>query len=255
MSLLRAPEGGSERETLEDDTATPFVDRRKPGSRRRDGAVLLKSDATPIALLSKPLLAALAQRGTLRSYPAKTLLLHEADTSHYLFVVISGGLKAFGTSRLGRDVIYRTLGPGDVFGELGLDGGASSTSVMTLERSSCSLLQNTQVPELMAEFPDFGQFLFGRLVSQVRAGNANVKQLALDTAYVRLAHLLESLEHTLVDGQRMLCKRLTQQAIGERIGCSREMVSRLLQRMRKAGLIAIDGQRIVLLRDSPSQID
>jgi CRP/FNR family cyclic AMP-dependent transcriptional regulator len=173
---------------------------------------------------------------------------------HDFFVVISGSLKVFGTSRTGRDVIFRTLGPGDVFGELGLDGGVSSTSVMTLQRSSCCLLQNAHVPGLMAEFPDFGQFLFGRLLSQVRAGNANVKQLALDTAYQRLARLFEDLEHTVVLGRRMLCERLTQQAIGERIGCSREMVSRLLHRMREDGHIAIEGQRIVLLRDSFSQV-
>jgi CRP/FNR family cyclic AMP-dependent transcriptional regulator len=207
-----------------------------------------------MAVLSEQLLATLAQRGVQRSYPAKTLLLHEADPSHYLFVVLSGSLKVFGSSELGRDVIYRSLGPGDVFGELGLDGGASSTSVMTLQRSRCSLLQNVHVPELMAESPDFGQFLFGRLVSQVRAGNSNVKQLALDTAYQPPARLLDNLEHTVVLGQRVLCGRLTQQVIGERIGCSREMVSRLLQCMRKDGHIAMDGHRIVLLRDSLSQI-
>jgi len=255
MNVFRAPDAYSEREEFEAEPPAPFVDRRKPGSRRRGGSVILNAVESPMSVLSKPILASLARRGVQRRYPSKTLLLHESDPSSHLFLVIAGSLKTFGTSRSGRDVIYRTLGPGDVFGELGLDGGVSSMSVMTLKSSTCALLHNAQVPELMAEYPDFGLFLFGRLVSQVRAGNASIKQLALDSAYQRLAHLLDGIEHRIVDGKRVLREKLTQQDIGERIGCSREMVSRLLQQMRKAGYISIERQQIVLLVDSLSQQD
>jgi len=227
--------------------AADGADRRQTGNRRQGAPVVSNAGAMPTPPISKRLLAAFKRRGTERCFAARTLVLQEQDASSKLFVILDGKVKTYATSRQGRDVVYQILGAGEMFGELSLDGAESTASVMTLERTSCVLIAHALVPELMAEFPEFGHFLIGKLINRLRLANASIKLLALGSTYQRLAHLLEAMDHTETREGRKLNEPVTQQALAERIGCSREMVSRMLLRMRKAGHIRIHSQRIVLL--------
>ncbi len=223
------------------------VDRRISGNRRRGTPFIFNAGAQAASAIPKPLLDVLQRRGIERWFAARTLLLDEQDASSKLFLILAGKVKAYATSRQGREVVYQVLGAGEMFGELCLDGGCSAASVMTIERTNCVLIPHALVPELMAEFPAFGHYLFSKLVGRVRMANTSIKLLALGSTYQRLAHLLESMDYTETKDGKVLNEPITQQAIAERIGCSREMVSRVLQRMRKVGRIAKHGQRIVLV--------
>jgi CRP/FNR family cyclic AMP-dependent transcriptional regulator len=54
-----------------------------------------------------------------------------------------------------------------------------------------------------------------------------------------------------VGGERRLRERLTQQDIADRVGASREMVSRIMKDLTTGGYIAVDEGRIVILRKPP----
>lgn len=226
-------------------------DRRREGCRRRRVSAGMARTLPPDAVLSRDVLDAMADRGVIRSFTARTVVLHECDVGHALFVILHGRVKVFGSSRQGREVVYRTQGAGEMFGELCLDGGARSASVMTLEPTTCVMLTGRQVTELMAEHPELGQYLVGKLIGMVRSATRSIKRLALGDAQQRLANLLESLDCVDEHGQRVIRDRLTQQAMADRIGCSREMVSRLLARLRRSGHVSMRGRRIVLLKRLP----
>ena len=86
----------------------------------------------------RDVLARLAEMGRPREYPKNSMLIHEGDEGDTLFVILSGRVKVFAVDASDREVTYGIFGPGNYFGEMSLDGGPRSASVITLEPTVCS---------------------------------------------------------------------------------------------------------------------
>jgi CRP/FNR family cyclic AMP-dependent transcriptional regulator len=201
--------------------------------------------------LEDALLRAIAQRGSVARYPANAVVISEGDAADSLYIVVSGRLKIYVGSASGKEVILRTAGPGDYFGELALDGGKRSASAMTLEPTQCVLVTGSNLRQFIIDHPDFAQRLIVDLSRRVRQLTDNVRSLALDDVYTRVVRLLQLL--SVADGdRRVLPHRLTQQDIADHVGSSREMVSRILKELTVGGYIAIDSGRIALLKTPPA---
>jgi len=211
-----------------------------------------RNPAASPELLQDHLLQAIAARGGVRAYPANAVLVTEEDHSDALFIILRGRIKAYGAGPDGREVIYSTQGPGEYFGEMTLDGGPRSASVMTLEPTSCAVVPGAEVRDFLALHPDFALHLIKKLISLARASTEQVKSLALEDVYGRIARLLKklSVEHGEL---RMLPEKLTQQDIAERIGSSREMVSRIFKPLQEGGYVEVREGRIVLLKKLPAR--
>jgi CRP/FNR family transcriptional regulator, cyclic AMP receptor protein len=203
-------------------------------------------------LLTDGLLQALSARGGLRRFPARAVLLSEEDRSDALYLIISGRIKAYGAGGDGREVVYEIQGPGETFGEICLDGGVRSASVMTLEPTTCVVVPGSEVHVLMAIHPEFAEYMLHKLIGMVRDSTQRVKSLALEGVYQRLTRLLTSLAVTESGGRKVVPERLTQSDIAARIGCSREMVSRILAQLDEGGYVAIEKRRIVLHKPLPT---
>lgn len=213
----------------------------------------MKRDPVLESALQDPLLQQIAARGGVRAFPAQAVLVTEDDRSEQLFVILSGRVKVYGASPDGREVVYTTLGAGEYFGELTLDGGPRSASVMTLEPTRCAIVPGADLRDFLAAHPDFALHLVHKLIGIVRRQTGDVKSLALDDVYQRLVRLLEALAVDDGHGRRVVAERLTQTDIGQRIGASREMVSRLLRPLTQGGYLAIEGGRMVVLRRLPAR--
>ena len=203
------------------------------------------------AQLPDPLIHAMAGRGGQRNFPSHSIIIHEDDQSDAIFIIVRGRVKVYGTSKSGREVIYNTHGPGEYFGEMTLDGGPRSASVATLEATSCIVVPGAQVRDFLATHPDFALHLVQKLIGLVRRSTASVKRLALDDVYSRVAQLLDDLAVG-PEGQRVIAERLTQQEIADRVGASREMVSRIFKQLTEGGYVSLHGRQIALLRKLPA---
>jgi CRP/FNR family cyclic AMP-dependent transcriptional regulator len=205
---------------------------------------------TPSALQDE-LLRAMAARGNLKRYPAQMVLIAEGDDADALFIVVSGRVKVYASSAAGKEVILATLGPGEYFGDMALDGGERSASVVTLEATSCVVVNGANLRAFLAEHPDFAQHLILKLIARVRALTASVKSLALEDVYGRVVKLLQTL--SMPEGEvRALPHRLTQQDMAEYVGSSREMVSRILKELTIGGYVRSEGGRLLLLKTPPA---
>jgi len=198
------------------------------------------------ALLAQlpPHLAALAAHGVARSYRRGTLLIEEGTQGDCLYLVLAGRLRAFGCDARGREVTYGIYGVGDYVGEMSLDGGPRAASVITEEASRCVMLTRASILAHIAEHPEFALELLTRVIRRARAATLSTKQLALNDVYGRLKALLESAPD----------ERLTHQAMSQRLGCSREMVSKLMKDLEQGGYLARSANsRYVLLRPLPAR--
>ena len=85
------------------------------------------------------------------------------------------------------------------------------------------------------------------------AATLSAKQLALNDVYGRLVQVLSGLAVEQPGGTRLIEERLTHQALAHRLGCSREMVSRLMKDLEHGDYVEARDGRLVLLRPLPSR--
>lgn len=192
-------------------------------------------------------LRALARRGVVRRYRKSTVLVQEGEPGDTIYVILSGRLRAFASGDKGREITYGVYGPGEYIGEMSLDGGPRSATVVTLEAATCALVTRATLLEHFRTAPEFALELMSRVILRARVATAQARGLALLDAYGRLVQLLDSLAERQPDGSRLVRERLTHAEVASRIGCSREMVSRLLKDLERGGYVRHgDGGRWLL---------
>ena len=203
-------------------------------------------------VLDETLLREIARRGGLKWYPASAIIINEGDVADSLFIVLSGRVKVYSSNLDGREVVIAVHGPGEYVGELALDGGPRSASVMTLEPTTCSVVSGSSLRDFIGAHPDFASHLIRKLIRSVRQTTESVKSLALEDVYARVVRLLADLSDPLDGDRRQVRERLTQQAIADRVGASREMVSRIFKDLSTGGYIDLSGDRIVIAKKPPA---
>jgi CRP/FNR family cyclic AMP-dependent transcriptional regulator len=186
-----------------------------------------------------------------RKYPKNVVLITEGDRSDSFYVILSGKVKVFLSDEHGKEVQLNTQGPGEYFGELALiDQAPRSASVMTLEPSQLAVVSRENFQRCLAENPDIAVELISFLVNRVRSLTENVKNLALLDVYGRVARTLLNLSSE-QDDQLVIEERLTHQEIANRVGASREMVSRIMKDLCTGGYIQIRDRKIFIQAKLP----
>ncbi|HUP05699.1 MAG TPA: Crp/Fnr family transcriptional regulator [Caldimonas sp.] len=203
-------------------------------------------------VLRDELLAAIAARGNVRRYPAGTVLITEGDRSDLLYIVLEGRVRVYSSNDDGKEVTIVTHGAGEYVGEMALDGGVRSASVMTLEPTTCAVVSGSELRHFMATHPEFAQNLVLKLIWRVRQATDNIKSLALQDVYGRVTRLLDELAEP-QGSVRVVRERLTQREIAERVGSSREMVSRIFKDLVEAGCLDVSPGRIAILKKLPAR--
>ncbi len=206
--------------------------------------------ADPLAPLTEATLRAIAAGGVVRSYPRNVVLIREGDQGDSLFIVVSGRVKVYASNAAGKEVVIDFHGPGEYVGEMSLDGAPRSASVITVEPTTCAVVSRAQFREFVLAHPDFALHLIEKLIHRARLATDNVKSLALSDVYGRLVRLLNALVVD-QDGRQVVPEKLTQQDIAERVGSSRDMISRLMKDLVAGGYVTVDDRIITLLRKLP----
>ena len=206
---------------------------------------------SPDEILSEAELGVIARRGVVRSFPKNSVLVSESDRTDTLYIILSGRVRVYVADEHGKEVTLTLQGPGEYFGEMALDEGPRSASVITVEPSKFLILPKSDVLEFLACNPAFAIHLIRKLIRRSRALTENVKSLALLDVYGRVARLLLDLAEE-QDGQFVIGDRPTQQDMASRVGASREMVSKILADLAAGGYLRVEGRRMVIARSLPS---
>jgi CRP/FNR family cyclic AMP-dependent transcriptional regulator len=205
-----------------------------------------------VAVGGDPMVRELAERGQCRTFPKNAVIINEGDRGDSLFIILSGRVKVFVSDDEGREMVLADHGPGDYVGEMALDGQPRSASVITLEPTTCSVVTREALREAIAASPDFALLMITTLIDRARTTTTNVKNLALMDVYGRVARLLLSLatEH---DGKLVVLDRMTQQDIADRVGASRDMISRIFKDLTIGGYVTVVDRQITINRRPPQR--
>ncbi|MBE7366943.1 Crp/Fnr family transcriptional regulator [Ramlibacter pallidus] len=201
----------------------------------------------------EPALARLAARGILRSYRKNSIILNEGEPGDSLFILLQGEVKVYATDENGREITYGTIVAGDYFGEMSLDGGPRSASIMALENCLCALVSRAAVQQHLAEEPAFALSLVTQVIRRARSATETARQMALLDVYGRVIHTLEGQQGPASTQAPIELTQITHQQIASRVGASREMVSRLLKDLEKGGYVELGIKRITLKKKLPAR--
>lgn len=197
------------------------------------------------------MLRALCARATVKVFPKNTVIVSEGDPrADSIYLIQSGRVKVFLCSADGKELDLNVLEPGDYFGEMALDEGPRSASVMTLERSELAVIQRSEFERFLAESPDFTMQLILKLISRTRALLKNVKSLALLDVSHRVARLLLEMA-TEENGKLIINEKLSKRDIANRVGATREMASRVFKDLVTSGYIQMENKRITIAKRLP----
>jgi len=205
----------------------------------------------PAPVLDPEALAEISKRGVARLFRERTVLVTEGEKTNALYIIVEGRVRAYVSDANGREAVLSVMGPGEYFGEVALDDGPRSASVITLEPCQLIVVPRAELEDFLDENPGFRSHFINKLIQRIRTLTQNVRSLSLMDAYGRVARLL--LESSVTkDGEQYVPERLTQADIASRVGCSREMVSRLMKDLETGQFIAARGADTVILRPFPS---
>jgi CRP/FNR family cyclic AMP-dependent transcriptional regulator len=204
-----------------------------------------------IAPLHDETLRNIAATGVVRAFPRSTVLISEGDVGDALYVILAGRVKVYSSNEAGREFVIDFHGAGEYVGEMTLDGEPRSASVMTVEPTTCAVVNRAQFRDFLLAHPDFAMHLIDRLIHRLRVTTGNLKSLALSDVYGRLVRLLNTLAHE-VDGKFVVPEKLTQQDIADRVGASRDMIGKLMKDLVAGGYLAVEERTIAILKKLPT---
>ena len=170
------------------------------------------------------------------------MLIHEGDRGDTLFIILAGRLRAYSTNlQQDREIIYGTYGAGEYVGELGLDGGLRSASVMAQEPSICAIVTRTTLQAHLADHPEFGLELLAKVIARARAATLTARRMVLNDAYGCIKLLLESRAGPAATGAWRDVPRMNRIEIAAHAGCHASMVSKVLKELEAGGHIDTRG--------------
>jgi CRP/FNR family cyclic AMP-dependent transcriptional regulator len=186
----------------------------------------------------------------LRQYPARAAIIHAGDASDSLFFIVKGSVSVVIEDDEGREMVVAYLNAGDFFGEMGLFEDKPIRSAWIRAKSACEVAEISyrKFKELARQDAGLIFALSAQLAGRLRVTTRKVSDLAFLDVTGRVARCLLDLSKqpdalTHPDGMQI---RVTRQEIGRIVGCSREMVGRVLKSLEDQGLINVKGKTMVI---------
>ncbi|AEF20589.1 MULTISPECIES: cAMP-activated global transcriptional regulator CRP [Pseudomonadaceae] len=188
-----------------------------------------------------------------RRYTAKSTIIYAGDRSETLYFIVKGSVTILIEDDDGREMIIAYLNPGDFFGEMGLfckEGAEKERSAWVRAKTECEVaeLSYAKFRELTQQDPDIMFALGSQMAERLRNTTRKVGDLAFLDVTGRVARTLLDLckqpdAMTHPDGMQI---KITRQEIGRIVGCSREMVGRVLKSLEEQGLVFVKGKTMVV---------
>ena len=217
-------------------------------------------DPRRTALLSSPLFQAmrpeelteiLSLAGERRFKRGQTIL-QKGDPGSSLMAVLRGRVRISVVSAEGKEMTLNVIGPGEVFGEIGLlDGQPRSADATAVEETALLVLERRHFQPFLERNQDLTLRLLAVLCARLRQTSMALEQIALFDLPVRLARVLLKLAaeygRTTPDGTRIDFK-LSQRDLSNLVASSRESVNKQLAIWREDGLLSLDDGYIVVRR-------
>lgn len=178
--------------------------------------------------------------------PSGSVIYREGEAAR-CFIVVHGIVRAYVSSRDGRQVTFRYGKVGDVMGLASVIGELPPLTIQAMTAASVVAIRVDSLRAMVATDPVVARVCAEELTRQLYRALGGVAQSSFDSVRQRVARQLLDLAVEAADGG--LVAEATHQELADAIGSSRVVVTRTLQEMRANGLIESRHDRAIMLLD------
>jgi CRP/FNR family transcriptional regulator, cyclic AMP receptor protein len=199
---------------------------------------------------------AILAQAVVRHYPEGAQIFAKGDPGDSMMAVLHGRVAISDSSSDGRQVLLTVFREGDVFGEMALlDGKERSANATAAAACDLLLVPRLSFLHLLKHRPDVCMGLMIVLCDRLRRTNQQVEDFAFLGLERRIAKLLLRIANDMdqATASRLRVK-ISQRALGELVGGSRERINKILHDWRRSGIIAIENGSIQI-RDREALAD
>ena len=188
----------------------------------------------------------------IHKYPAKSTLIHAGEKAETLYYIVKGTVAVLIKDDEGKEMILSYLNQGDFLGEMGMfeENENPERSAWVRAKGACEVAEISykKFRQLIQVNPDILMRLSGQMAKRLQHTSQKVGNLAFLDVTGRIAQTLLNLAKqpdamTHPDGMQI---KITRQEIGRIVGCSREMVGRVLKALEEQGLVNVKGKTMVV---------
>lgn len=176
----------------------------------------------------------------------KRQVIFEPEDKDKVFILKTGKVEIYQLTEDGKKIIVDVLGPGNVFGDLGID----EPNELFVEASTDSfvcVMGKSEFFKMVSDKPQIANSLVRELFSKVVESEKQVAALASDNLLTKVKNLLIRLAKKhgeLKDDQVTITTKFTHEQLSQMLGISRPTMTELLNKLEKDGIIKREGKLI-----------
>lgn len=182
--------------------------------------------------------------------PAGAILFVEGQSPRGMFILCSGKVNLSTTSREGKILILKTADEGEALGlSASISGAGYESTAETATPCMLNFVDRNEYLDLMQAHSEIGMHTAQSLSRDYQSAYRDIHDLVLTRSSAgKLARLLLSNSPTLgvEAAETRVHSAMTHEEMAQRIGSSRETVTRLLSNLKKKQLIRLDGPTLVI---------
>ncbi len=214
----------------------------KPGGKREPLSLtqyLRKVDVFQSLTMEE--IEALFQGTMVRECARGTVIFTPDESSERLFVLKTGHVDIYRLTRSGKRLVIRRIGPGSIFGDMGILGQSmQGCFAESTDESLVCTATREDILRVLKERPAVATRLLETVGNRVKALEERLEQAVFGSVKARLAaFLLANLGSStgLVSGY-------THEEIGDTIGALRSTVTEELNEMQRLGLVVLGHKQV-----------
>jgi CRP/FNR family transcriptional regulator, cyclic AMP receptor protein len=193
---------------------------------------------------------AILSHATVARYAMGEQIVAKGDPGNSMMAVLKGRVSISAPSADGRQMVFTVLRDGQLFGEIALlDGKERTADVTALTDCEILVVPRRSLLALLERRPELCIDLMVVLCERLRRTNEQVEDLAFLDLEERIAKVLVRLVEENGAGtapSKPIALKISQRALGELVGGSRESVNKHLHDWKRSGIITIEKGTIVI---------
>lgn len=195
--------------------------------------------------LPKEELEHLAGHLATKEYSRRQVILEPEDRDK-VFILKSGRVEIYEITEDGKKIIVDVLGPGNVFGDLGVEEISDNFVEATANSYVCTMNKNDFF-QMVSQNPQISYPLIRELFAKTVEAKKQVASLASNNLNSKIKNLLIRLSSRYgeqIDDKIMINTKFTHEQLAEMLGISRPTMTEMLNKLEKLGIIKRDGKII-----------
>lgn len=199
--------------------------------------------------LPEEALKELSRMALCHDYPENNFLLYQDDPPDRVFLVLEGGVKLTLNDDRGRVVVLSIADPGDLVGAVAVLGEKpQAANAITASSSRLAAFKGNSFRRWLRKRPDVRAPLLFFLARRLWSAHRKIGVHALLNVKERLLYTLMEIAdrqgRKAPDGRGVMVERPTHRELADRIGSSREVVTRMLDELVEEGRLEGKGKVI-----------